>query len=183
MKRFLSNESIVGAFRRLKREGIKTSSFNIIGVPGETLHTVLDTVRINAQARPNRFINAYFNAFQGTELYNYCQEHNIPIREVGSSLFARPVVLIPTLPETQMVFAFKYFPLFVHVYSLLYRLPFGLVKPIDRLLETAITSRIFPHAFCNAINVFDYTTLTGFLQKHPWLYNLAHKVRRKLGIL
>jgi radical SAM superfamily enzyme YgiQ (UPF0313 family) len=50
----------------LSRRGIRTTAFNILGVPGETRKTLMETVRLNALARPDEFTNVYFYPFAGT---------------------------------------------------------------------------------------------------------------------
>ncbi|MDP2690462.1 MAG: radical SAM protein, partial [Deltaproteobacteria bacterium] len=46
--RHVSKEKMIAAFRLMKKNGIQTGSFNIIGAPGETMSSMLDTVKLNA---------------------------------------------------------------------------------------------------------------------------------------
>ena len=180
MKRYLSNEQIIKAFHLSKKEGIKTSSFNIIGVPGETMHTILDTVKLNALVKPDHYINAYFNAFQGTDLYDYCMKNEFKICELGSSLFEKPTVILKNLTQQQIIFGFKYFPLLVKFYKILYKLPESVHKKIDLYLEKLISGKFFPYRFFNTIYIFDIATIVNILRKIPFLYNLIHFIRRKI---
>lgn len=176
----MTNEHIINAFKYLKQEKIKVSAFNIIGVPGETIHTVLDTIRLNALVKPTHYINAYFNAFQGTDLYKYCLDKGIQIKEVGSSLFAKPTVILDTITEQQMIFGFKYFPVFVKIYKLLYRMPKSIFNFFNNGIEKIISYKYFPYRFFNIIYIFDISTITYVLGKVPILFNFIHWVRRKI---
>ena len=55
LRRNISDEKIVRAFTLARRAGIRTGSFNMIGLPGETMATVRDTINLNSgsTARPD----------------------------------------------------------------------------------------------------------------------------------
>ncbi len=180
LKRYMTNEQIINAFKLLKQVGITTSSFNIIGVPGETMSTFFNTIRLNALVKPAHYINAYFNAFQGTDLYAFCKKNKLTIHEVGGSLFEKPTVTIKNFTENQIIFGFKYFTVLVKLYKILYKLPNNFFKSFDKFFEKLISSKFFPYRFFNIIYIFDITTITKILKKVPFLYNFIHFIRRKL---
>lgn len=68
LKRVDSEEDIVRAFSLFREAGIRTSSFNMLGIPFESRETYRRTVEINRKANV-QYPNAnFFYPFEGTEL-------------------------------------------------------------------------------------------------------------------
>ncbi len=87
LRRNMSNEQIVRAFRLARRFGIRTGSFNMIGLPGETLATIRETIGLNAAIQPDRIMCTVYMPFKGTALGEKCLadgwlEHPIDDSEV-----------------------------------------------------------------------------------------------------
>jgi len=51
LNRNLSREKIVRAFQLCAEAGIKTVAYNMVGVPFEDNRAVLDTIKLNAEAK------------------------------------------------------------------------------------------------------------------------------------
>lgn len=180
MKRRVSREQIIIAFTELRKAGIKTSAFNILGVPGESMATMLDTVKLNALAKPNRYINAYFNAYVGTDLYNYCLENDVKITDTGSSLFDKPTIALENVSEAQIQFYYKYFAMVAVLYKILNLFPQTIYRYLDKVLTAIVTNRYFPHGFLSKIYLFDISGLDKLLKKSCRLQKLAYFVRQKM---
>lgn len=69
MRRHTSNKDIARAISYAKDEGMHTSCFVMIGLPGETSENVMETVDLLARAQPGRFRWTFFYPFPGTEAY------------------------------------------------------------------------------------------------------------------
>ncbi len=69
MRRHTSNKDIAQAISYAKDEGMHTSCFVMIGLPGETSENVMETIDLLAQAKPGRFRWTFFYPFPGTEAY------------------------------------------------------------------------------------------------------------------
>lgn len=179
MKRDVSRDEIIHAFRELRRVGIKTSAFNIVGVPGENMATILDTIKLNALAKPHRYINAYFNAYAGTDLYNYCVAHNLVIHKTGSSLFDKPTVSLPSISEMQVQFFYKYFAIITFIYKFVYFLPQNMSRLLDRIITYILTNKLFPHGLLEKMYFLDISGIEKMLKKSYALYKFAHYVRQK----
>lgn len=102
--RNIPDEQIVAAFSLARRTGIRTGSFNMIGLPGEDLSTVRDTIRINRELQPDRIMCTVFMPFHGTKLGEKCLaegwlEHPIDDAEVYYTNIAikHPVIPVRTL--------------------------------------------------------------------------------------
>jgi len=77
MKRNVSREVILRAFRIVNDFGIRTSSFNMIGLPFETRKTVFDTIELNRRAKPITCAINIFYPYQGTRLKELCAEFGL----------------------------------------------------------------------------------------------------------
>ncbi|NLZ07011.1 MAG: B12-binding domain-containing radical SAM protein [Phycisphaerae bacterium] len=66
LNRHMSNDSIVEAMATVRRHGMHSSVFIIIGFPHESADDVFDTIRLLGRARPGRFRWTFFFPFPGT---------------------------------------------------------------------------------------------------------------------
>ncbi|HOA18712.1 MAG TPA: radical SAM protein [bacterium] len=76
MKRYMSNEEIVNAFKRLKKKGILTWSFVMVGLPDEKRRMILETMWLNLRCNPDFVMASIFFPLKGTELGDYCYKKN-----------------------------------------------------------------------------------------------------------
>ena len=70
LKRRETKEQIVRAVHLLRDAGIRTSGFNMIGIPHETRETILETVDLNREAGVDCPDTGFFYPLEGTELYD-----------------------------------------------------------------------------------------------------------------
>jgi len=77
MKRSMSRDTIVNAFKMVHTYGIKTTAINIIGVPGETEEMLLDTIKLNREIKPGASGVNIFYPYKGTKLGDYCFDSNL----------------------------------------------------------------------------------------------------------
>lgn len=76
LKRNISNQQIVEASLLFRKIGIKTNAFNLVGLPGETLNDVLETIRLNAASKTGYSMNSIYQPYPGTQLAAYALEHH-----------------------------------------------------------------------------------------------------------
>jgi len=76
LKRNQTDEQIINTFRWAKEAGLKTYSFNMIGVPYENEDSIKKTIELNRKVKADYIGVSIFNAFKGTELYNLCIKNN-----------------------------------------------------------------------------------------------------------
>ncbi len=74
LDRQISNEQIIKAFRLTQKYGIKTLSFNMIGIPYETKKDINKTIQLNRILRPTDIQATIFQPFPGTQLYELSKE-------------------------------------------------------------------------------------------------------------
>lgn len=68
LHRNISREKMVQAFRVAREVGIQTGAYNIIGIPGETIENVWETIDINQEINADRIFCTVFMPFKGTSL-------------------------------------------------------------------------------------------------------------------
>jgi radical SAM superfamily enzyme YgiQ (UPF0313 family) len=72
LRRNVLTEEIIEAFSLARRYGIRTGSFNMIGVPGEDTSKVWDTIQLNKLLQPDRIMCTVYMPFLGTKLGEDC---------------------------------------------------------------------------------------------------------------
>jgi anaerobic magnesium-protoporphyrin IX monomethyl ester cyclase len=87
LQRNISDGTIAEAFALARRFGIRTGSFNMIGLPGESRSTIWDTINLNRSLQPDRIMCTIYMPFRGTALGEKCLdggwlEHPIDDAEV-----------------------------------------------------------------------------------------------------
>lgn len=75
LNRKMSNEDILAAFRRIKQLGLKSKSYNMVGIPTEGFREAVDTFLINLKARPTGTTSYYtLIPYPGTKISKLAYE-------------------------------------------------------------------------------------------------------------
>jgi len=90
----ISNDQIYKAARALHEAGLKFRTFNILGLPGETLADAFCTVKINIDIKTDYPWCSIFMPFPGTKLTEYAKEkgylpHDYTIDNLSKSFYAK----------------------------------------------------------------------------------------------
>lgn len=113
LNRKVSNEQIINAFNILKKYGIQTSSFNMLGVPGETEQTILETIELNRLCKPDSIGVSYFFPYKGTSLRDLAiKERMINGDEDPNLSNDVPVLKLPSISQSKIA---NYFVNFVEL--------------------------------------------------------------------
>lgn len=72
LKRNYKDEDVIKVFDLAHKYNIRSSSFNIIGLPSETRNDIMDTVELNRKANPNSATVTFFHPYRGCELRKTC---------------------------------------------------------------------------------------------------------------
>jgi len=90
LNRKMSNRQIVNAFSIARQAGLKTKSYNMVGFPGETTQRFQDTVKLNAEIKPDSLILSVFDPYPGTKLGDECRKKGlIDARKMREEFIAR----------------------------------------------------------------------------------------------
>jgi radical SAM superfamily enzyme YgiQ (UPF0313 family) len=111
LDRQMPQESIVKAFLMAKKAGIKTYSFNMVGLPNETRDDVFSTIELNRKGKVDEIQCTVFYPFKGTRLRDFCEEHDFidsSEKEVAS-YYEMPTIRNPKMPRNEIAGLFKTF--------------------------------------------------------------------------
>lgn len=119
--RHMSNREIIRAFRLCRDYGIKTVSTNMTCLPDEDIGALLDTVKVNAMARPHCLQVSTYHPYPNTRLHAYCREKGyLTGRHVDTIFDGRSALDLPAFRDPAFVFVKeKFYPL-TELYSRLY---------------------------------------------------------------
>ena len=87
LKRNMTNEKIINVFRWCKQLKLETYAFNMIGMPYETKKQIKETIKLNRMIQPDYIGVSIFNAFKGTELYDFCKQNNLLKEKISKDYF------------------------------------------------------------------------------------------------
>ncbi len=100
LNRDIPDEQILETFAFLRRAGLKTLAFNMLGVPQETEETIRKTIDLNRRIRPDWLHVTLFQPFPGTALFRLCKEEGLLApRSPGDYYAEATIVKNPSLPE------------------------------------------------------------------------------------
>ncbi len=72
--RTMTNASLIEGYRRLRENGIETTSLNMMGLPFETVENMRRTIDLNRSMEPDVMCIFVFQPFPGTILYDICKK-------------------------------------------------------------------------------------------------------------
>ena len=115
MNRLFSNEDIKRIFDLAKKFDIKTFSFNIVGVPGETKETIKTTIELNREIKPDFMqITAYY-PYKTTSLGEICFKKGYVEKTNEDSYMEKSVLRLPTISKREIERAVKNFKFNVYI--------------------------------------------------------------------
>jgi hypothetical protein len=132
LKKEISNEEIKRACYLIKKHGLKLKTYNILGIPGETLQTAFETLNLNIAVKSDFAWCSIFQPYPKTPLAEYCAEQgflgkNFTVDVIGRSYFKDSALKLNNLKEItnlQKFFSFSAkYPFFLPLIKLLIRLP------------------------------------------------------------
>ncbi len=137
LNRKMSNQDIRKAFSLCHKYRIRTVSYNMVGLPFEDMSSVLETVRLNAEVKPDNLQVSIFYPYPKTRLFELSKEQGFLTDKTSNSYFEETTLKQPTITDEQVGFVFQYFGALVRIYHLLFTLPPALSR-----LSCAIFKRI-----------------------------------------
>ncbi len=189
LNRNITQDQMVQAFTLCKNKGIVTQSYNMVGLPFETKYSVLETIKLNAQIKPDVVWQTVFYPYPQTELYTLCKKNGFLTEREFHTIREGTVLSQPTISEVETNFAFEFFYLFVQAYIQSQKLPAQLRKKAEKALDFLFTSRIVPHRLLVALKrvsmgmLYDFASLLR-QERFAYLYKALMFLRsRKEGRL
>ena len=128
LNKSISDEQIISAFDLCWDYKINTLAFVMLGIPGETEGTVMDTIRMLARIRPYLIRPSFIFPIYGTEFYNYCAKHGLLKKDIdgyGTYLWTQGVpIVLKDIEEDTLVRRMVLLPWYINI-------ELGLEKYID----------------------------------------------------
>jgi radical SAM superfamily enzyme YgiQ (UPF0313 family) len=76
-ERHFPNERIINVFKLARKYKVRSSSFNIIGIPHETRRNIFETIELNRKARPTTTTLTFLHPYRGTKVRDLCIRENV----------------------------------------------------------------------------------------------------------
>ena len=109
LNRRFSNEDIIRTFKIAKENGIKTFSFNMIGVPGESRETIKETIDLNAEIKPDFMQITIFFPYRGTVLGDLCFQKGYVDKHLEDSYMEKSSLRLPDISRRTIEMAARSF--------------------------------------------------------------------------
>ena len=98
----ITDEQIIKAFKLCKDNGIKTTAFNMIGVPYETEETINKTIEINKKIKADNIMLSIFQPYPGTELGELCKKNGWLTEKRVGGVYKTTVLNQPDMPKKKL---------------------------------------------------------------------------------
>ncbi|MCK4967066.1 B12-binding domain-containing radical SAM protein, partial [bacterium] len=135
LNRRMSDKEIIEKAALAGKYGLELTSYNIVGIPHEMLENTLETVKLNSIINTEAQHVSILQPYKFTDLYELSKREGYLKEEKISSFFKDSVLELPTITQTEIQFAYKYFMIFVRLYKSAYKMP---VNSISRFFEQMI---------------------------------------------
>lgn len=147
--RKLDIKTFISAMHRIHEAGITLCTNNIIGIPGEGIREMLETVKLNSQIGTEILQLFIFYPFPKTRLYQFCKEQGLLTGKEYQDFNTESVLKMPALKNIQVHFIRDYFSRLVLLYRRL-KNKGKAARIVERILDAVIQNRIvlpilYPH--------------------------------------
>jgi anaerobic magnesium-protoporphyrin IX monomethyl ester cyclase len=147
--RKLDIETFTAAMHRIREAGITLCTNNIIGIPGEGIREMLETVKLNSEIGTEILQLFIFYPFPKTRLYQVCKERGLLTGQEHQDFNTKSILKMSAQKKRRVYFIRDYFSPLVKLYRKLYskgragRLAAGIM---DAVIQNKLTFRIlYPH--------------------------------------
>jgi radical SAM superfamily enzyme YgiQ (UPF0313 family) len=173
--RNISQQQLIDAFRLCKEAGLKIHSFNMVGLPYETLRMMLDTIKINAKLDTDINQVTIFYPYKKTPLYETCIKENLIAARKESLDYIRDTTLkFGYIRRNQIIFIQKYFSILVKVYKSINKLPERFRAFAQWLFEGVVFNWVSCAVFFPVLN-----SLMVLIWKNKALSKIARMINRR----
>jgi len=84
LKRNISEEELINISRLLSKHKIKSNTYNLLGIPGETIENAFETVMLNSKIKPTYAMNTIYQPYPATELAEYAKTKGFYSGEISN---------------------------------------------------------------------------------------------------
>lgn len=161
LKRHMTSQQIVNAFKWTRQAGITAVSFNMIGIPYEDRDKIFDTVRLNREINPALVQTTLMYPFPKTEICDLASRRGlINNTEQLTDYYADTIIRLPSITNKELHGLGLVFPFYIHMPKLFY----PLIRLVEGLLSI-LANRRLGKVFTFGLRVF----IRKFMERRPWL--------------
>ncbi|MCL2212306.1 MAG: B12-binding domain-containing radical SAM protein [Oscillospiraceae bacterium] len=144
LMRTMKNEQMIKVTRWLKKHNLRIITYNIVGLPHETLALSLETMKINAKLLSDNVVVSPFVPFPGTRLQEISEEAGFLKSEVN--LKNKVHLVMPQYAKHEMLYARHAFYKLMRKYRKIYEnnTP-EIAEKKEARLDRKILSKYYPH--------------------------------------
>jgi radical SAM superfamily enzyme YgiQ (UPF0313 family) len=161
LKKNLTKKQISDAMVKLKKSNLKVETFNMVGIPGETVETALETLEFNIKIKSDFAHCSLLNPYPRTEVEQYAKEHGYLDEKFNLESFENSFFIdtpIKLKDKNQIINIQRLFNLCV-------RFPFlyPITKKLIKLPRNFIFDTIFKIDFAVSILFIDKVSISDFI--------------------
>jgi radical SAM superfamily enzyme YgiQ (UPF0313 family) len=171
LKRRMSNQLIRDTFALVKKYGMETYTCNMIGVPGETLAMIKETIDLNRELAPSQLQFSVFHPYPMTELHDLAIQKGLyDPKDTLPSYYGRESVLkLDTLTKSELYEAYDRFVELKRELALMRRSPF------KHKIYTFLRTRVYRD---DTLRLRRHLNWLGYLKPRGWKKALRHLAGR-----
>lgn len=176
LHRSMNNEHIIKVARWLRELGVSVYTYNIVGLPYETLALTLETVKLNAMLKADSEVVSFFYPFPATALRDISEEGGF----LDPSVPARDKVRLrmPDYPRRDIIYVRYSFHRLIRAYRKIYSNPDSAkAAKMEAALDRRILSPLHPRGLIGALRAAAHHTAVGLKRLSA---SLAPSLYRKL---
>jgi uncharacterized radical SAM superfamily protein len=129
--KMVTSDQIRGAARLVTDRGIELATQNLFGVPGETVETVLETIRLNIECRSGLMVLNFLQPYPGTRIADIAREQGLWDGNVDEIQDSAHWSVVLNLPDKKLIEAVAKMSYLLVDYPWMFRV----CEPIIRLLS------------------------------------------------
>jgi radical SAM superfamily enzyme YgiQ (UPF0313 family) len=140
----MTDETIINACKYLRKNNIRIATQNIVGIPGGSLKTDFDTVKINHKCKPDYAWCTIYQPYPGTKLAEIAKDLNLfdgDMKDMASSFHETSILKIKNKKEVTNLHKLfgiaAEFPKLFWLFKILIRLPFTKMYSVMRKIWNA----------------------------------------------
>ena len=114
LKRNMSNEVIIQAFKTAKEYPLRVSTSNMIGIPGEGRRQIFETILLNRACKPDSATVNMLYPYRGTSIREHCLEMGyLKPDTIGAGVRSASILDLPTISKDELLGIQRCFQLYM----------------------------------------------------------------------
>ncbi len=182
LHRSMKNEQIIKVAKWLRELGVAVYTYNIIGLPYETLELTLETVKLNAKLKADNEIISFFYPYPATTLRDISVKGGF--LDPNAPLNDKVRLRMPNYPRKDIIFARYSFHHLVRAYRKIYSDPdTSKAAAKEAALDRRILSPLYPRGLIGAFRSAKHHSVVGLKRFAatfaPRVYKMLWKLKHK----